>query len=91
MTSESNYLKPETLEDVSNACNYYMKYIITEFLYKSAKEFNADIVGIGKHSLKSFLTFDEYADYNWLENYKNSFFDVNIDVNVKSASLLSNS
>ena len=91
MTSESNYLKPETLEDVSNACNYYMKYIITEFLYKSAKEFNADIVGIGKHSLKSFFTFDEYADYNWLENYKNSFFDVNIDVNVKSASLLSNS
>lgn len=91
MTSESNYLKPEVLEDVSNACNNYMKYIITEFLYKSAKEFNADIVGIGTHSLKSFLTFDEYADYNWLENYKNSFFDVNIDVNVKSASLLSNS
>ena len=91
MSNGSNYLNPEALQDISDACNCYMKYIITDFLYKSAKDFNSDIAGIGTHSLKSFLTFDDFSDYNWLDNYKNSFFDVNVDINVKSASLLSGS
>ena len=37
---------------------------------------------------KNFLTFPDYNDYNWLENYQNSFFKVDVNTSVKSGMLI---
>ena len=39
-------------------------------------------------SFSNFLTSTKYNDYNWLDNYKNSTFDVNIDTILDSGFLL---
>ena len=91
MTNDSNYLDPEILSRISEACNRYLEYIFTEYLYKTAKEYKSDINAIGKSSLKLFTTVDEYETYGWREHYQDSFFDVSAQVNVRSSSLLSDS
>ena len=53
-------------------------------LYKTAKEYHSDIDGFGKHAVKYFLTMQEWNDYNWLDNYKNSTFNVTVDSTLKS-------
>lgn len=42
----------------------------------------------GKHVISNFLTLDEWNNYDWLNNYQNSFFNVNVEVNVTSGYLL---
>ena len=33
-----------------------------------------DISGFGKYALSKYLTWDEWENSNWTENYKNSFY-----------------
>ena len=64
---------------------------ILAYLYKTSKDLKSDIVGIGKKAVTNFLTLQEWNDYDWLSNYQNSFFDVDMKVHVKSGFLLSES
>ena len=59
------------------------------YCYKISKEFGADIDLFGKHAVKHFLTWDKWLEYNWLDNYKNAFFDIDVDVDVISSYLIS--
>lgn len=87
--SDSEYISSEKLTEISVSANQYIKQIIYEYLYKTSKEFESDIDGFGYHALQLFKTTKEFEEYNWLENYKNAFFDVNVDTKVTSALLLS--
>ncbi len=91
MTNDSNYLDPDILEQISDACNRYLRSVFTDYLYKISKEYKSDINSLGKTSLKLFPTIEQYEDYGWREHFQDSFFDVNIETNVKSSSLLSDS
>lgn len=88
MSENSKYLSPEVLDSISNSCNSYLESIFSDYLYKTAKDFNSDINGLGKCALKNFFTTAQYDDYNWQENYKNSFFDVKVNTSVKSGMLI---
>ena len=41
--------------------------------------YNSDIDGFGKYALKHFSTINEWENFNWLDNYQNSFFKVNVN------------
>lgn len=88
MSKNSKYLSPEVLDSISNSCNSYLESIFSDYLYKTTKDFNSDINGLGKCALKNFFTTAQYDDYNWQENYKNSFFDVKVNTSVKSGMLI---
>ena len=88
MTETSDYLSNTNLSAISESCNKYLKSVFTNYLYKTSKDLNSDINGFGEHSLNNFFTLEESNEYNWKENYKNSFFDVTVDTNVKSGFLL---
>lgn len=88
MSENSKYLSPEVLDSISNSCNSYLESVFSDYLYKTAKDFNSDINGLGKCALKNFFTTAQYNDYNWQENYKNSFFDVEVSTSVKSGMLI---
>ena len=88
MSENSKYLSPEVLDSISNSCNSYLESIFSDYLYKTAKDFNSDINGLGKCALKNFFTTAQYDGYNWQENYKNSFFDVEVNTSVKSGMLI---
>ena len=58
--------------------------------YTSLK-YNSDISGFGKYAVKNYLTLDEWQNANWLGNYKNCFFNVNVEFTLKSGSLFGES
>ena len=85
---DSNYLNEETLKEISSRAESYLESTISNFLYKTSKEYHSDISCVGKRSLKNFSTWHDYENYNWKDQYRNAFFDVNVDINVKSGSLI---
>lgn len=88
MSENAKYLSPEILDKISNNCNSYLESTFKDYLYKTSKEFKSDINNFGTSSLKNFFTDKEFKEYNWHENYKNAFFDVEVDTSIKSGMLL---
>lgn len=81
----TDYSDEKVVSALQEKVNSYFEEIISDYLYKTSKEYNADIDGFGKYVVKNFLTTQEWKDFNWLDNYENSFFDISVDSKVKSA------
>ena len=79
----------EVLDIISNSCNRYLESMFLDYLYKTSKDFKSDINGFGNFAAKNFITTNEYNNYNWLESYKDAFFDVQVTTSVKSGMLIS--
>jgi len=77
----------DTLIEIQNTFNDYLEKAIAQYLYKTSKELKADIVGFGEQLLSSYITWDDWIQSDWLNNYSNSFFEVNVESNVKSGYL----
>ena len=84
MSDDYKYLNEENIDLIEKYATKYVETYIYDYLYKTAKEFKSDISSFGRFIVSDFLTWDEWDKYNWLDNYQNSFFDLNVDVKVKS-------
>lgn len=49
-------------------------------LIKSSREYQADIFGFSNYAKTKFLSWEEFENYNWNEEYKNSVFSVNVNL-----------
>lgn len=83
-----NYSDSTVLSELESKLNSYIENIVYEYLYKTTMEYNSDISGFGKYAISKFLTTKDWNNYNWLENYKNSFFKVNVSTTIKSSNLI---
>ena len=81
-----DYTSIKDVKLLQESAEYYLKSKITDFIYKTAKEFNSDVCGFGKYALSKYSTWQEWEDSNWIENYKNSFFDINVNIKIISGS-----
>lgn len=88
MSNDSNYLSTDVLNSISSSCNKQLESMFSDFLYKTSKDLKSDICGLGKYSLSNFLTTSEFENYDWLDNYRNAFFDVEVDTSIKSGMLI---
>ena len=79
--------KTETLSTIEEYIESYVAYNVKSLLYKTAKYFKSDIVGFGKKIVNNYLTIDEWKSLNWAALYKNSFFNVNVEVTINPSSL----
>lgn len=77
----------ETVQIINDSVKSYLTSCISSYLYKTAKEFKCDIDDFGKYVLSNYLTWDEWEASDWLNNYENSFFNVNVNSNIVSAHL----
>ena len=84
MKNNAKYLDNNILDEISKYAENYMKLQMSNYLYKTSKDYKSDINNFGKSALSNFTTISEFEKYNWLYNYENSFFNVNIDVSIKS-------
>lgn len=80
----SNYYSKENIELIEQSCNEYLKEELNNYLYKTAKEYKADIDSFGKYAVKHFITLQDWNEYNWLDNYENSIFNVEVNTSLKS-------
>lgn len=88
MKKDAKYLDNSVLEEISKTASKYMELQISNYLYKTSKDFKSDINGFAKHVLRKFETIQDFEEYDWLQNYENAFFTVNSDVSIKSGFLL---
>ena len=65
-----------------------MENILLKYLYKTSVEFRSDINGIGKYALSNFQTNTDFKNFNWIDNYMNSTFKVDVNTTVDSGFLL---
>lgn len=82
LTNGIDYTDKENLKKVEEYANNYLETQIKKYLYKTSKELRSDIAGFGKELRKGYLTLAEFYQSDWLNNYENAFFDVNIKANV---------
>ena len=85
---EINLLTEEKLNLIQNTVKSHLEGQIYDYLNKTAKEFNSDISGLGRYAVKNFRTTNDWNNYNWLENYQNSAFKINVDISIKTGNLL---
>ena len=83
-SGNTNYYSQENIKLIENSCNEYLKNNITNYLYKTAKDYNCDIDSFGKYAVKYFSTIQDWQDYNWLDNFQDSTFNVNVETTIKS-------
>lgn len=88
MSRDSQYLNIDVLNSISNLCNNYLESQFSSYLYKTSTVFESDINGLGSYALSKFATTNEFDNYNWLDNYKNCTFDVDINTVMDSGFLL---
>lgn len=80
----SNYYEKEDLKLIETYAHYYIEDMLYKYLYKTSKNFKSDIALFGRYAVRNFSTLDKWEEYNWLENYSNAFFKLNLNVNVIS-------
>jgi spore germination protein KC len=84
LDSETDYSSEEGLNNINTSAETFLENKIKDYLNKTSKEFNSDIDGFGKKAISKYLTIGDWNNSNWLDNYKNSVFDVKVHVNIKS-------
>lgn len=60
---------------------------VRDFLFKTSREYQADIVGFGSYAKRKFLTYQKFRDYKWEEQYPYMDFDVQVDFRIKRSGL----
>lgn len=88
MNKSINLLDEELVNKIETSAETYLKENIMNYLYKTSKEFDADIDSFGLYASKYFSTNQEWENYNWIHHYKDAYFDVELDVNLRSSYLL---
>ena len=88
MNKDSQYLNFDNVNKLEKAVTKYVEDKIYSYLYKISKELKSDIDSFGKHVVQNFSTFEEWESFNWLDHFKDSFFNVSVDTTIKSSYIL---
>jgi len=89
LSSDDNidYQNKDNLKLIEDNLKTYLTSKIYEYLYKTAKVYKSDINGFGKLAKRHYLTLKDWQNSDWLSNYQNAFFNVDVSVNVQSSYL----
>lgn len=84
-----DYSTEESLRVIESEIEKFLEQNIQNFLYKTSREYNSDIVGFEGFFRKNFLTQDELSKYDWNELYPKTEFDIKSQTYLKSGFLFS--
>lgn len=82
------YERPENIRILEKSYEDFIREGISRYLKRTTGEFKADINGFGKIAKIKFLTWDEWEKFNWLNKYKDSTFDVDVDLKIRRTGLM---
>ena len=88
LTEHTNYESKENLDKISKAAQNYLNNEFNNYFNKISKEYETDIDCFCLKAYKHFSTIPEWKDFNWKEKFKNAEFNPDINVNVTSSLLL---
>ncbi len=87
LDEDLNYSDENTLKIIEDYANSYMEQNISSYLYKTSKEFKSDIGNFGRHVISNYSNWDNWIESDWLYNYENAFFSVNVNTSIQSSQL----
>ncbi len=82
-----NYESPEKMSILEKGYEEFIKKGVSDFLIMTAEGFESDICGLGGSMKKNFLTWDQWEEFKWLSRYKESTFNVSVDVKIRRPGL----
>lgn len=88
LENDTDYENNEVLELISKSAESYLTNEFNKYFNKVSREYSVDIDKFCFSSLKFFPTEKDFKDFNWKEKYKNAEFTTDIDVNVVSSLLV---
>lgn len=88
ISGSHKFLNEENIKIVETAANEYIEQIILDYFDVTTKKYKTDIAGLGKHLVNKFLTWDDWSKFNWLNSYKDSSYNVNVNTTITSSYLL---
>ena len=93
LTGQDNltFSKQDTLTRINDSLKNFLKTKMSDYLYKTSREFKCDLNGFYRIVKRKFLTLPDYQNYNWEKKYQDVVFNVDIDSNVISSFLVQNS
>jgi len=80
-------LDAETVNTLNSYVDSYLEQNISDYLYKTSRDFKADIINFGKYRLPKYLYIDDWENSDWLNNYQNAFFNVEVEASIQSGAL----
>ena len=87
-SKDKEYLNADEIKNLSDLSNKYLENILKNYLYKTSATYGSDINDFGRYALSKFLTIDQFNEYDWKNNYKNSTFKVSVDTQVQTGFLI---
>lgn len=87
LDSSIDLTDPQNLDTLNNYIDSYLEQNILSYLYKTSRGFNSDIAEFGKHLLPNYLTWEDWLESDWLNNYQNSFFSVDVHTEIQGGYL----
>jgi hypothetical protein len=82
-----DYTTSENIEIVEQKTQKYLESLISNYLYKLSKDFNADVFNFQSMYAKQCLTTEDMEKVHFKDIYKDSFFKVNVQVEIGSTHL----
>jgi spore germination protein KC len=77
--------KPEIIE---MRAEEILESDILNLLEKTRDDFDSDICGIGFYVMRKFKTWDSWKRFNWFEQFKNTDFEVDVNLKMRRTGLM---
>ena len=77
----------QTGKIIDEYVNLFLEQNIASYLYKTSKEYKTDIGNFGRYVIGNYTTWNDWIESDWLFNYQNAFFDVNVETNIENGQL----
>lgn len=87
-TLNEGYVIEMDIDDFEQQVSAQIKAAAESFLYKTAREYQSDIIGFGSHIKRYFKTFDEFEAYGWQSIYPDTEFEVDVEFRVRRSGLI---
>jgi hypothetical protein len=88
LDKDIDYETNEILSKISDSSNEYLTNQFNHYFEKVSTKYEADIDNLGTKATSLFLTIPDWEKFDWNKKFKNSKFDINIDINVLSTMLV---
>lgn len=75
MSVPGDYIIEDNLEEFERDASDYIEEFALDFLNKTAREYESDIVGFAKSAKKKFLFNDDFYNFSWNDKYKDAEFE----------------
>lgn len=87
-TLNEGYVIEMDIDDFEQQVSAEIKAAAEKFLYKTAAEYQSDIIGFGSHIKRHFKSFDEFESYGWQDRYPEAQFEVDVEFAVRRSGLI---